>query len=120
MAPAIRIAVLLALAGLAACGKMGPPNTPPGSTYPKGYPEGATAKPVTGLTGVSASSQVGTAGGPAAGGTGTITPPVPVQNQQPQFTKNGSWVDPDMHRPVIDPKADQDKWDQTNSTTFGY
>ncbi|HEY1720068.1 MAG TPA: hypothetical protein VGG27_02400 [Magnetospirillaceae bacterium] len=103
-----RIAALVLLAALAGCGKMGPPDTPPNSTYPKGYPEGSISKPLPGLV--------------ASGGSGngtkestTTTTVTPVTTNNPTFTKNGAWIDPNMRRPTIDPKADEDKWDLQNS-----
>ena len=102
MRSALRLVLLGALLGaLAACGKLGPPDTPPGSTYPRGYPAGAAL-----------STQNGTLISGEAGGTAPASKTIagPGASNGPAFTANGAWIDPDMHRTAIDPNADLDKW----------
>ena len=77
-----RALALLLLAGLAGCGKVGSPNIPPNSIYPKVYPAAAVRQPA-----------------PVAHG-----PSVPAA----AFTPSGAWIDPNMRRPSLDPYADVD------------
>jgi hypothetical protein len=74
------VSLLLAAAG---CGKVGSPEIPPNSTYPKVYPANA-ARPTLRV------------------------PPVEVTQRQ-LFTPSGAWIDPDQHLPEIDPYADVDQ-----------
>jgi hypothetical protein len=80
---AFRIVAILLVAGLADCGKVGSPDIPPGSTYPKVYPALAvkSARPNQAEANATVSS----------------------------FTPTGAWIDPNMRRPDIDPYADIDR-----------
>ena len=73
---------------VAACGKLGALDTPPGSIYPKIYPANAVAP---------------------------TQPASPVSDAPlPAFTKSGAWIDPDTRQPRIDSRADQDNWSAIN------
>ncbi len=92
---------------------MGPLDEPPNSNWPKGYPTGSIAKPVTGLANSGTTESVA-----AAAATNPATAPVATQGAA--FTKSGAWIDPNMRKPVINPNADQDSWHLNDSTSFGY
>ena len=75
-------AVLALAAALTGCGKVGGPDIPQGSTYPKVYPADAAH--------------------------GALQPQqLPYEvGQKPAFTPSGAWIDPDQLRPRVDPYAD--------------
>jgi predicted small lipoprotein YifL len=103
----LRLGLVVLLGALAACGKIGPPDTPPGSTYPKAYPAGATATSL-----ISPLSDRETTN---AASTKILTAP---EVNGPAFTAKGSWIDPNTHRPTIDPNADLDKWHLNNPVGY--
>jgi len=98
------LAVIALLAALGACGKVGPPDTPPGSIYPKAYPSGSQA---TNLI-----SPLSNRDSNANAASTKITPPPDVNG--PTFTAKGSWIDPNTRQPSINPDADLDKWHLNN------
>ena len=77
------VGALAFAAALAGCGKVGSPDIPPGSTYPKVYPANA------------------------------IRPTQPQQAQAPTtgsaFTASGAWIDPAQRLILVDPYADIDQ-----------
>jgi hypothetical protein len=83
MARSIRLGALVATLLLAGCGKVGSPDIPVGSTYPKIYPADAVRP--------AAPAQSPSSGAVAA------------------FTASGAWIDPASHRLIIDPNADIDQ-----------
>lgn len=102
------LGLVVLLGALAACGKVGPPGTPPGSTYPKAYPAGATATSlISPLSDHDATTN--------AASTKILQPP---DVNGPAFTAKGDWIDPDTHRPTIDPNADLDKWHLNNPVGY--
>ena len=100
-------AAIALLAGLAACGKVGPPDTPPGSTYPKAYPAGTTASAL--ITPLSSRDTTNAA---------SKTIQEPPATSGPAFTAKGAWIDPDTRGPKIDPNADLDKWHLNNPVGY--
>ncbi len=102
----LRLTLITALAAApAACGKVGPPNTPPGSIYPRAYPAGA-----------SASSLIEPLSHDSNAASTRIEPPSDPHG--PAFTAQGAWIDPNTRRPQIDPYADLDKWHLNNPVGY--